>query len=79
MGRRLCVYTEGREKVNGENRFFREKRNFFLRADGELDGGGFRDGWASGTEAAFSGLLHRWEKVRKFASHSARKVRGHVK
>ncbi len=25
--------------------------------------------------AAFSGLLHRWEKVRKFAGHSARKVR----
>lgn len=26
-------------------------------------------------DAAFSGLLHRWEKVRKFAGHSARKVR----
>lgn len=30
-------------------------------------------------KAAFSGLLHRWEKVRKFAGHSARKVRGHTK
>lgn len=30
----------------------------------------------SGVGAAFSGLLHRWEKVRKFAGHSARKVRG---
>lgn len=26
-------------------------------------------------DAAFSGLLHRWEKVRKFAGHSAWKVR----
>lgn len=30
-------------------------------------------------DAAFSGLLHRWEKVRKFAGHSARKVREHAK
>ena len=30
----------------------------------------------SGARTAFSGLLHRWEKVRKFAGHSARKVRG---
>ncbi len=29
----------------------------------------FRGGTA---KAAFSGLLHRWEKVRKFAGHSAR-------
>lgn len=34
------------------------------------------DSFGGGTaKAAFSGLLHRWEKVRKFAGHSARKVR----
>lgn len=31
------------------------------------------DSFGGGTaKAAFSGLLHRWEKVRKFAGHSAR-------
>lgn len=33
-GRRLCVYTEGREKVNGKNDFFEKKVNFLFGGDG---------------------------------------------
>lgn len=29
-GRRLCVYTEGREKVNGKNDFFEKKVDFLF-------------------------------------------------
>lgn len=77
----MCIYRrEGKGKWRKQI-FFREKRkNFFEGGIGELDGpvflhGGGRLSGADGVEAAFSGLLHRWEKVRKFASHSARKVR----
>ena len=94
-GRRLCVYTEGRGKVNGKNDFFREKsqlsfwgmagvsvRKFYSKSQpilGQDRGRGeaplhfLVDSFGGGTaKAAFSGLLHRWEKVRKFAGHSAR-------
>ena len=55
-----------------------QKSTYFRTRQGTRGGavallsGFFRGGTA---KAAFSGLLHRWEKVRKFAGHSARKVR----
>lgn len=33
-GRRLCVYTEGREKVNEKKWFFREKSQLSFWGDG---------------------------------------------
>lgn len=37
------------------------------------------DSFGADGKGGIFGLLHRWEKVRKFAGHSARKVREHAK
>lgn len=67
-----------REKVNF---LFWGMGGRFGEEVGKLRGGGegeaplhfLVDSFGGGTaKAAFSGLLHRWEKVRKFAGHSAR-------
>lgn len=58
----------------GENDFFREK-SIFLEGVNGWRFGAAKAGGGSGVGGAFSGLLHGWEKVRKFAGHSAWKVR----
>lgn len=55
---------------------FLKKSNFFLRTRHSSKFLRAQGRSAFGSDGSgILGLLHRWEKVRKFAGHSARKVR----